>query len=656
MISLDSAQKQLSTDKQHLKPLTQIEWANTQIKNLPIEENPTNRPHKVIGYNYSYVTPEKRLNPRIVALSEPCLEMLEIDPKTVEKDPESAEYLCGNKLLAGSKPIAHNYCGYQFGSWAEQLGDGRAITIGDLYNSKGELYELQFKGSGQTPYSRFADGKAVLRSSVREFLCSEAMWALGIPTTRAASLIVTDTLADRDLLYNGNVIKEKCAVVLRVAPTFWRFGSFEIFKGPSAGKEHEMLPKMLDYLLTHHFKDIMNMEDVNKWSRSDLYYEMYCEIARRTAQMVAMWQCYGFMHGVLNTDNMSALGLTIDFGPFGWMDYMNKQHICNHSDKGGRYSYENQPSICKWNLGKLAEAWKPAGNGSKMFQYLKENYDTLYNTFYYGKMREKLGLICYELPEDEKLIDELFNTMHENSSDFNNTFRRLAIFDIPNKFSGNSEDNYKKTLEELSALSADLDTLLALQKPQYTPSQLAQLKMIANGNIHYLMMMGIEPETIELEEEKMNEYKKLEKMTQKELTESISKRWVTWLDKYSTRLHKETEAVVSPHAEKKIEVEEDSKEGTIGAKKPKLTVNSYAELCKLRQDKMNSVNPVYILRNYMAEEAIKQAEGGDNTGVKTLLDILLNPFSSDESKGAAWKHYKESPPKWAGEICVSCSS
>ena len=255
---------------------------------------------------------------------------------------------------------------------------------------EGEIWELQLKGAGKTPYSRTADGKAVLRSSIREFLCSEAMWALGIPTTRAASLVLTDTLAERDPLYTGEVIDENCAIVMRVAPTFWRFGSFEIFKGPSQGLEKDLMPLMIEYILKYHYPEFLEKEKSQNWKREDTVYEVYCEITKRTAKLVALWQCYGFMHGVLNTDNMSILGLTIDYGPFGWMDFFNQGHICNHSDQGGRYSYENQPSICEWNLMKLADAFKHAADFTKMSTYCKENYDKLYNECYYSKMREKV--------------------------------------------------------------------------------------------------------------------------------------------------------------------------------------------------------------------------------------------------------------------------
>lgn len=268
-----------------------------------------------------------------------------------------------------AKPVAHCYCGFQFGNWAGQLGDGRAISLGDVYG-----YDLQLKGAGMTPFSRFADGKAVLRSSIREFLCSEAMHALGIPTTRAASIVLTDNKAVRDMYYTNNPKEEKCAVVLRMAPTFIRFGSFEV--------ELEQNPKgsLVPQL----------------WKYTERFFETqdrFREIVFKTAKLVALWQCYGFCHGVLNTDNMSLIGLTIDYGPFAFIDYFNKSHICNHSDDQGRYSYENQPGICRWNLLRLCEALESVIDKEKAKDIVNKEYGEEYNRQYYSTMLKRLGLV-----------------------------------------------------------------------------------------------------------------------------------------------------------------------------------------------------------------------------------------------------------------------
>lgn len=271
---------------------------------------------------------------------------------------ELAGYLCGNELDEGCDPVSQCYCGYQFGYFSGQLGDGRAISLGDVpqtipseFGPPGTLLDLQLKGAGLTPYSRTADGRAVLRSSIREFLASEAMHYLGIPTTRAASLVVSDdSQVKRDMLYDGNVKNEKCAVVMRVAPTFLRFGSFEIFlgqdeqtnrKGPSHGLKDSMLPPMVDYLITNFFpqihESVSNDSPQNQQLRVQMMFE---EIVKSTAQMVAHWQLVGFCHGVLNTDNLSVLGLTIDYGPYGFLEHYDPKFICNHSDHDGRYRYE----------------------------------------------------------------------------------------------------------------------------------------------------------------------------------------------------------------------------------------------------------------------------------------------------------------------------
>jgi uncharacterized protein YdiU (UPF0061 family) len=325
----------------------ETKFENSQLKNLLIfEPKSSKRSQQTPKCNYSKVLPTPLKNPRLLCLSKQCANFLGYDSEKLAEDKETPEYLAGNKIVEGSQPIAHCYCGHQFGIFAGQLGDGRAITLGDLYDVEGKsLWEIQLKGSGLTPYSRFADGRAVLRSSVREFLCSEHLWALGIPTTRALALIGSDDTVARDPLYNGNVIQEECCVVSRIAPSFFRFGSFEIFKGydslsgskgPSVGLEKEMLPTMLEYLAKHHFKPLW---DEFEKDNHELYSNMFRLIVVRTAVLAAYWQSYGFCHGVLNTDNMSILGLTIDFGPFGFLEYCDPTFICNHSDRNGRYSY-----------------------------------------------------------------------------------------------------------------------------------------------------------------------------------------------------------------------------------------------------------------------------------------------------------------------------
>lgn len=366
---------------------SEINFANTYLNNLFVTEVPNpKKSQSTPKANYCLVHPTPLKNVHLISLSKPCAEFLELNypedylnfltaakkdinnnnnesssqslsesESAKSKREEFEKFFSGSLILPNSKPSSHCYVGHQFGVFAGQLGDGRAISLGDFYTCKNSLYEIQLKGSGLTPYSRFADGRAVLRSSIREFLASEHLFSLGIPTTRALSIIGSSSEVLRDVLYNGNAKNEKCAVVARVAPSFLRFGSFEIFKdsdrysghaGPSAGYEKDILPKMLEYVLKFHYKEVDGLVKKNKenddvcddfdFERYKKLFELVCE---RTALLAAYWQSYGFTHGVLNTDNMSMLGLTIDYGPYGFLEFYDPAYTPNHSDKYGRYSF-----------------------------------------------------------------------------------------------------------------------------------------------------------------------------------------------------------------------------------------------------------------------------------------------------------------------------
>ena len=348
-----------------------------------------------------------------------------------------------------------------------------------------------------TPYSRQADGRAVLRSSIREFLCSEAMWSLGIPTTRAASLVLSESTVDRDKLYNGNVIAERCAVVTRVAPTFIRFGSFQIFldmdgmsgrAGPSNGLRNAMAPKMLNYLHKYFFPEIPD---------DDKKYELMFErIVLDTAETAALWQAYGFCHGVLNTDNMSILGLTIDYGPFGWMEHFDPDHICNNSDmERGRYRYKAQPEICEWNLQRLADALHPILDKGVSHDLIKNLYKTTQERHYRVKMAQRLGILLTRAPEggpidlgsrllrvdptqefrelldaEKEVIEELYTAMAETGADFNDTFRVLA------RANPSTVDETVASLVKLSAPQKLADKKGS--QSRYSPAQLAKLAML----------------------------------------------------------------------------------------------------------------------------------------------------------------------------------
>src|SRR5699024_12011492 len=252
-----------------------------------------------------------------------------------------AELLSGNRLPVGAKPVAHRYGGHQFGVWAGQLGDGRAVTLGDLVNARGQPYEVQLKGAGQTPYSRFADGRAVLRSTIREYLCSEALAGLGIPTTRALAIVGSDAPVYRETV-------ETEAILTRVAPSMVRFGSFEMLYYT---RRFDDLAPLADHVINAHCPAIAAIRDDHEQYRAWISH-----VIALTAELVADWQAVGFCHGVLNTDNMSVLGLTLDYGPFGFMEGFDPGWICNHTDVSGRYTYQMQPKIGLWNLTRFVQA------------------------------------------------------------------------------------------------------------------------------------------------------------------------------------------------------------------------------------------------------------------------------------------------------------
>ncbi|XP_050405227.2 protein adenylyltransferase SelO, mitochondrial-like [Patella vulgata] len=297
--------------------LETLNFDNLALRSLPIDPNKEIRPRQVSGACFSKVKPIPVKNPVLVAYSASAMELLDLSQEELDRT-DFAEYFSGNKLLPRSDPAAHCYCGHQFGYFSGQLGDGATMYLGEVVNKKSERWEIQFKGAGLTPYSRTADGRKVLRSSIREFLCSEAIHHLGIPTTRAGTCITSDSKVIRDIFYDGHPIEERCTIILRIAPTFIRFGSFEIFKpmdpetgraGPSVGRK-DVLVQLLDYTAKTFYPEIWSEYESDK---QKVYIEMYKEIIRRTARLVVEWQAVGWCHGVLNTDNMSILGLTIDY-------------------------------------------------------------------------------------------------------------------------------------------------------------------------------------------------------------------------------------------------------------------------------------------------------------------------------------------------------
>ncbi|MBA3592422.1 MAG: YdiU family protein [Polaromonas sp.] len=319
---------------------------------------------------------------------------------------ESLDLFTGNVLAQGSQPLASVYSGHQFGQWAGQLGDGRAILLGELQTAAGPQ-EIQLKGAGLTPYSRMGDGRAVLRSSIREYLCSEAMHGLGIPTTRALCITGSDARVRREEV-------ETAAVVTRMAPSFIRFGHFEHF---SYSDQHEQLKILADFVIDNFYPECRDA--------AQPYAELLQAVSERTAHMVAAWQAVGFCHGVMNTDNMSILGLTIDYGPFQFLDAFDPGHICNHSDTQGRYAYNKQPNIAYWNLFCLGQALLPLMDTQEQALAALESYKTVFPEKLEGRMRAKLGLPDSR-PEDKALIEGIFKLLAADRVDYTIFWRRLS--------------------------------------------------------------------------------------------------------------------------------------------------------------------------------------------------------------------------------------
>jgi serine/tyrosine/threonine adenylyltransferase len=364
----------------------------------------------------SLVSPTPVSNPRMLAWIPEVAQLLGL-PTSPGQD--WTDVLSGNQILPGMKPYAACYGGHQFGNWAGQLGDGRAITLGEIIAPDGKRFELQLKGAGPTPYSRNADGRAVLRSSLRELICSEAMHHLGIPTTRALSLVATGDLVMRDMFYNGNARHEHGAITARVSPSFIRFGNFEL---PSARGDHELLRKLTDFTINEYFSTgtsaILGSAD---------YLAFFYQVALRTAHMVIEWMRVGFVHGVMNTDNMSILGLTIDYGPYGWLEPYDPRWTPNTTDSDGRrYAFGAQPKVAQWNIAQLARALRPLINNDVALADGVDMFWREYNAGYRRMMLSKMGVDAVGRVDDDQLIAELLGVFSVAEIDFTLFFRQLA--------------------------------------------------------------------------------------------------------------------------------------------------------------------------------------------------------------------------------------
>lgn len=354
---------------------------------------------------YTALTPTPLSNARLIWRNAPLAETLGVLEALFH--PESGAGVWGGEtLLPGMSPLAQVYSGHQFGVWAGQLGDGRGILLGEQQLADGSTRDWHLKGAGLTPYSRMGDGRAVLRSTIRESLASEAMHYLGIPTTRALSIVTSDTPVMRET-------REQGAMLMRIAESHVRFGHFEHFY---YRRQPEKVRELADFVIRHHWPHLQE--------EPDRYVAWFRDVVRRTAVMIARWQAIGFAHGVMNTDNMSILGLTMDYGPYGFLDDYNPAFICNHSDYQGRYSFENQPVVAQWNLQRLAQTLSPfiavdALNGAL------DEYQTELLTEYGSLMRSKLGLFVPQ-EGDNEILNALFALMAREGSDYTRTFRMLS--------------------------------------------------------------------------------------------------------------------------------------------------------------------------------------------------------------------------------------
>lgn len=526
-------------------PFDQIILENPFVSELRGDASGLAGSRQVPGYHYSHVAPTPVADPHLLAWSDELAAYLGL-ARPAERGPAVAA-LAGNLVTSSMRPFAARYGGHQFGNWAGQLGDGRAIGLGQVAARDGSRWEVQLKGAGPTPYSRRADGRAVLRSSVREFLCSEAMHHLGVPTTRALSLVATGDEVVRDMFYDGHPQAEPGAIVARVAPTFIRFGNFQLL---AALGEIDNLRALTDYVLRHHYPELGAPSP-------EVYIQWFAEVARRTAVMVAHWMTVGFVHGVMNTDNMSILGLTIDYGPYGWLEPYDLEWTPNTTDFGSRrYAFGQQPRVALWNLMALAQALGPLVADPQALRAGLEVYVETLNATQHELWLRKLGLTALDPASDRALTEALPAALAKPQLDMTIFFRQLSHL-APSLLTGNQDEEIFRSLLDQAAYAE-------------SPDQ------------HHLTR--------------------------------------DWLHRYALRLRQET---ASPEA---------------------------------IREQMLRANPKYVLRNYLAQQAITAAEAGDLAPLDTLFAVLKTPFDEHPAHEAL----AAKRPDWArdkpGSATLSCSS
>jgi len=519
--------------------MNSLVFDNAFTRELPGDPDRSPRRRQVHGACYSFADPTPVAAPRLIAWSREVAELVGLSPEHVRSS-DFAEVFAGNRTLPGMQPYAACYGGHQFGQWAGQLGDGRAITLGETVNGAGQRWELQLKGAGQTPYSRTADGRAVLRSSVREFLCSEAMHHLGVPTTRALCLVGTGEEVMRDMFYDGRARPEPGAIVCRVAPSFIRFGNLEIF---SSRDDVATLSKLVDFTIQRDFPEIGG----DTTERRARWFEAVCA---RTAVMVAHWLRVGFVHGVMNTDNMSILGLTIDYGPYGWLEDFDPGWTPNTTDASGRrYRFGQQAQVAHWNLAQLANALVPVFPSTEALEAGLDHFAATFEAEQQRMTAAKCGFGQWR-EGDADLVGELYALLQKAEVDMTIFFRSLAEVDLG-----------QPALEPLrGAFYSDE-------------------KFMANKT-----------------------------------------EFVAWLARHAARAAAEG---IPAH---------------------------------IRRERMNAVNPRYVMRNYLAQEAIDLAEQGDTSRIDELLEVMRHPY--DDQPGR--ERFAEKRPDWArtraGCSMLSCSS
>lgn len=414
----------------HIEPsftvsdLDSLAFDNQFSATLPADPVAQNSRRQVNGAAFSRVLPTPVASPRTAIWSPEVASLLGLNDE-VCVSPDFAEVFGGNRIPVGADPFAMCYGGHQFGNWAGQLGDGRAIALGEVRDVEGGHQTLQLKGPGPTPYSRGADGRAVLRSSVREFLCSEAMFHLGVATTRALSLVITGDSVVRDMLYDGHPAPEPGAIVCRVAPSFVRFGNFQL---PASRGDIGLLRQLVDYTITRDFPHLLRDSAVVD---QDTIVRFFSEVCERTVSLVVDWMRIGFVHGVLNTDNMSILGLTIDYGPYGWLENFDPGWTPNTTDAGGkRYRYGAQPQIVHWNLVQLANALVPLFDDPAPLQQIIDRYSDMYADQFRTMMATRLGWGPHRGIEDDHLTQALWKVLVSTEIDQVIFYRRLALVPV----------------------------------------------------------------------------------------------------------------------------------------------------------------------------------------------------------------------------------